>query len=89
MGRRLRILAPQPRPLLDAEAVLLVDHDEAEIAKADPVLDQRMRSDQYVDLAREQTLGEFRALLLLRRAGQQADAQADPLGHPHDRRIML
>ena len=48
-----------------------------------------MRSDQYVDLAREQAFGEFRALLLLRRAGQQADAQADPLGHPHDRRIML
>ena len=89
MGSRLRILAPQPCPLLDAETVLLVDHDEAEITETDSVLDQRMRSDQYVDLAREQAFGEFRALLLLRRAGQQADAQADPLGHPHDRRIML
>ena len=44
-------LLPQGGPLLDPEAVLLVDHDHAEAVELDPLLDQRVGADHDVDLA--------------------------------------
>ena len=49
-------LVAQRRPLLDAEAVLLVDDDHAEAAEVDAPLDQRVRADDDVD----RTRGEVR-----------------------------
>ena len=39
---------------MHAEAMLLVDHREAEIAEDDALLKQRMRADGDVDLARRE-----------------------------------
>ena len=47
-----RALVPQRGPLLDAEAVLLVDHDHAERPELDALLDERVGADGQVDLAR-------------------------------------
>src|SRR5688572_8636579 len=56
--------------VLHAEAVLLVDDDEAEIAEADVVAQQTMRSDHDVDLLRGQ-IGEQSGLLLWRLEARQ------------------
>ena len=45
---------------MDAEAMLLVDDGEAEIAEDDALLKQRVRADGDVDLARRER-GERRA----------------------------
>ena len=45
-GLRLELAA-----LLDAEPVLLVDHDDAEAGELDPLLDQRVRPDDDRRLA--------------------------------------
>ena len=47
---RLALLAEQVA-LLDAEAVLLVDHRDAEARELDAAVDQRVRADQDVDVA--------------------------------------
>ena len=44
------------KPLVHAEAVLLVDDGEGEVAEDDVRLEQRVRADKDVDLARGQTL---------------------------------
>ena len=46
-----RPLLPQRGPLLDAEAVLLVDHDHAERTELDALLDERVGADEDVDRA--------------------------------------
>ena len=50
-----RALADQRRPLLDAEAVLLVDHDEAEPVERDALLHQRVGAHHQPRLARGET----------------------------------
>ena len=47
-------LAGERQALVHAEAMLLVDHREAEIGEIDALLEQRMRADRDVDLARRQ-----------------------------------
>ena len=42
----------QPLLVLDAEMLLLVDHDEAKVLEADRLAEQSMRADDDVDLAR-------------------------------------
>ena len=49
VGHRRPGLVAQRRPLLDAEAVLLVDHHDAEAVELDALLDQRVRADHEVD----------------------------------------
>ena len=48
-------LAAQQRALLDAEAVLLVDHGEPELRESRVAVQQRVRADEDVDLARVET----------------------------------
>ena len=45
-------LRPQQVALLDAEAVLLVDHDDAEAGELDAAVDQRVGADEDVDRRR-------------------------------------
>ncbi len=51
------------RPLLDAEAVLLVDDGDGKIAKLDLALDQCMRPDDDLDVARSEKLPHVRVRL--------------------------
>ncbi len=69
--------------LLDAEAVLLVDDGDGEIAKLDALLDQCVRADDDVDLLREL------ALTLPRRAREQRARDAELLAEIGDREEVL
>ena len=60
---------------MHAKSVLLVDHDQAEIAERDCVLEQRMRADQNVELPRFERSQDRLALLAALAAGEQRDAQ--------------
>ena len=79
----------QGRALLDAEAVLLVDHHDAERRERHPLLDQRVGADREVDGAVGQP-GEHVAPLGARHlVGEQLDAdravaeQVGRVGHAH------
>ena len=53
----------QPFLMRDAEMLLLVDDDQAEIAEGDALRQQRMRADHDIDVAaRELLLGLLRVL---------------------------
>ena len=67
-------LAPQFRSLCHAEAVLLVNHDEAEARELHRVLDDSMRSHQYMHLARSKTLQNLLAFLAFHDAREQFHA---------------
>jgi hypothetical protein len=67
-GRR---LAVERAPLVDAEAVLLVDHDDAQAVELDRRLDQRVRADQQPQLA----AGELPSRSVRRAAGRRAGQQ--------------
>ena len=55
-------LGLEREPLMHAEAVLLVDDDEAEVLERDLLLEQRVRADQDIDVARlERRRGSRRA----------------------------
>ena len=54
-------LGPEQGPLLDAEAVLLVDHGHAERREGDAVVDEGVGADDDVDLAGGQGGGELAA----------------------------
>ena len=60
--RRPAVFVPQPRPLLDAETVLLVDHHEPEVFELHRILDQRMGPDQNMHVAGKQVFGQRRPL---------------------------
>ena len=49
--RRCLSLGLQREPLMHAEAVLLVDDDQAEIAEGDALLEQRVGADEDIDAA--------------------------------------
>ncbi len=66
-------LLAERRPLLDAEPVLLVDDDDAEVVEADGILDQGVGADQDVDLSEQQL-----------RQDSFAVAGADPVGEQLD-----
>ena len=74
--RRDRGLAGQRRPLLDPEPVLLVDHDQAEVREADPVLEQRVGADHDAGLAAGHPAQRGGALGLGHRAREQLDGRA-------------
>ena len=67
-------LARERGPLLDAEAVLLVDHDAAEGAERDLLGQQGMGADDEADLARGEALEDRGARLALDLAGEELDA---------------
>ena len=74
---------------MHAEAVLLVDDREREIAELDLVLEQRMRADQEVELAGFEPRQNVGALLAALAAGEDRDAQARGFGERRDGLVML
>ncbi len=73
-------LAPEGQALVDAEAVLLVDHRQRQVAVFDRVLEQRMGADDDLDGAVLDAAQQAGALLALDRAGQQRDRQRAQVG---------
>ncbi len=98
--RRLPGLAAERRPLLHAEAVLLVDDDQTEVGELHVLLEQRVRADHDPGLAAG-SLGERRTPgRRVQRPGQQRHpgrllgaAEEAALGevaeHRHDRAVVL
>ena len=70
-------------PLHDAEAVLLVDDDQAEAGEGNLLLDQRVGADQDVDLAGGGHVQDF----LLPLAGRAAGEQPEGDGAVHVRKL--
>jgi len=98
---RVVALAPEQRALLDAEPMLLVDHDEPEPPVPHVPEQQRVRPDDDVDLAACQTGGEPAPTGSARSVGEQLDAKwpvsgERPVGrdtessqHPPEAQVML
>ena len=101
VGHRTRRL-PKPLSLGDAEAMLLVDHDEAEVDHGDVVLDQRVRPDNQRVVASREPGEDLPARRRGRAAHQQSRWEAvrgeepvegrmvlagEDLGRSHDRRL--
>ena len=82
-------LARQREPLVHAEAVLLVDDGERQVAERDVVLEQRVGADQQVELADGEPLQRLVALLAALAAGQDGDAKPGLLGERRDGGEML
>ena len=59
---------------MHAEAMLLIDHHEAEIAEGDALLKDRMGADEDIDVAFLQRPNETRALAAALASRQQGDA---------------
>ena len=66
-------LLPQLRPLLDAEAVLLVDHRQRQPVELDVTLDERVRADGDIDLAPRNRVPYGGLLRCLQAPPQQRD----------------
>ena len=75
--------------LVHAEAMLLVDDREAEIAKFDVVLEQRMGADQDVDVAKSKPFEHRRPLAAALAAGQDRHFDAGFGGERRDGGVML
>ena len=76
MGRH-HVFAPQLGTLRHAEAVLLVDDGKAEVVELDGVLDERVRADEDVQLARGEPLVDAVAVAFACGAGEQLHGDAD------------
>ncbi len=75
--------------LVHAEAMLLVDDREREVAELDLVLEQRMGADQEVDVAEGELLEDVAALAAALAAGEDGDADAGGGGERRDGVEML
>ncbi len=78
VGRLVRALATlvaQRRALLDAEAMLFVDDDDAQGAKAHVVGQQRVRADHDVDGTGAQSVEHALTILRAQASGEQLDRQ--------------
>ena len=69
---------------MHAEAVLLVDDGEREIAERHLVLEQRVGADQEIDLAEREPVERLGALAAALAPGQDRDAEAGLLGQRRD-----
>ena len=78
-GERPPALASSCAALVDAEAVLLVDDDEAEVGERDGVLDEGVGADDDQRLARRDRLERLGLDVGLERAGQQRHADPELL----------
>ena len=81
--------AAERRPLRDAEAVLLVDDDEAEPQELDGILEERVRPDEHVDAPAGERVEDLRARLALHAPRQELGAEARLAEDPEDRREVL
>ena len=79
----------QRGPLRHAEAVLLVDDCDREIAEVDLLLDERMRPDDDLRITRGDQLADDSVLLRPQRARQQRDADAEGRAQLVDREEVL
>ena len=86
---RVHALGAQRRALHDAEAVLFVDHCQAELAKADGILDERVRADDEVQRAAGHLGLHLTPLFRRRRAGEQGHAEPGGLEEPPDIDVVL
>src|SRR3569832_1568218 len=75
-------LLPQRETLMHSEAVLLVDHDQAQFGECDAVLKQGVRTHRLLRLAAREPRHCRRALLRLELALEAVDALAE-LGKPN------
>ena len=75
--------------LVDPEAVLLVDDDQAEIGERDGVLDERVGADHDQRLARRDRLERLGLDVRLERSGQQRDADPELRQQRPDRLEVL
>ena len=82
-------LLRQRQPLMHAEAVLLVDDREREIAERDILLEQRMGADQQIDVAEREPVENFLALAAALAPGEDGDANAGGLRQRGDGVEML
>ncbi len=76
LGAAAAALALQSEPLMHAEPMLLVDHDQAEIAELDALLEESVRADQNIDLSFFQRGKNGLALAAALASREQGDAQA-------------
>ena len=77
------------RALRDPEPVLLVDDGHREIAEVDLLLDERMRPDDDLRIARRDQLPDHRVLLRAQRARQQRDTDTERSAQLVDREEVL
>ena len=63
----------------DAEAVLLVDHEQAEVLEDDVLLEQRVRADHEVDPAAREAVAHGARLLRRREARERLDRDGEAL----------
>ncbi len=75
--------------LMDAEAMLLIDHGQRQIAEGDILLEQRMGADQQIDVADGKPLKRVVALTAALAAGQDRHAQTGGLRERRNRKEML
>jgi hypothetical protein len=68
-------LCAQGGALHDAEAMLLVDHGESELAEGNALLNQRVRADHHVDGAGRELGGDLATFARGRCAGQQREPE--------------
>ncbi len=87
--RRVLALGRQHQPLGDAEAVLLVDHDKAELLVGHRLLEDRVGADQDVDRSVGEAHQRRFAGLALLATGQDRDIEAERRQLPLERREML
>ncbi|HLG08681.1 MAG TPA: hypothetical protein VI409_08450, partial [Gaiellaceae bacterium] len=87
--RGLTALGGERQTLMNAEAMLLVDHHKGEVFEGNVLLDHRMRADDDVDLATRNRSEHVLARLAFVAAGQHRDAQARLCRKRRDRRLML
>ena len=69
---------------MHAEAMLLVDHHEREVAEGDRPLEQGMGADKYVDVACLESLKDRRAVLAALPAREECHAYPARGGHGLD-----
>ncbi len=74
---------------MHAEAMLLVDDGEREIAEGDLFLKQRVGADEKIDVAHRERAQEFGALAAALAAGEDGDADAGAGGKRRDGGNML
>ena len=74
---------------MHAEAVLLVDDGEREIAERDVLLEQRVGADQQIDVAEREPFEQFVALAAALAAGEDRDRDAGRGGERRDGVEML
>ena len=63
---------------MDAEAMLLVDDDQGEVAEIDALLEERVGADEEVDDAAGEAGEDSLALAALLAAGEHGDARGPP-----------